>query len=66
MNRYESNLKNVSPVIEDLRNEFSRSPRGVHDLSYQADFDASDGWIIPIDYHEHHEENGKIHFSNLQ
>lgn len=52
MNRYESNLKNVSPVIEDLRNEFSRSPRGVHDLSYQADFDASDGWIIPIDYHE--------------
>lgn len=52
MNRYESNLKNVSPVIKDLRNEFSRSPRGVHDLSYQADFDASDGWIIPIDYHE--------------
>lgn len=52
MNRYESNLKNSSPVIDDLRNEYARMPRGVHDLTYRANFDASDGWIIPIDYHE--------------
>lgn len=52
MNRYETNLKNTSPVIEDLRNEFNKIPRGVHDLTYASDFDASDGYIIPIDYHE--------------
>ena len=52
MNRYETNFKNSSPVIEDLRNEFNKMPRGVHDLTYQADFDASDGYVIPIDYHE--------------
>lgn len=52
MNRYETNLKNTSPVIEDLRNEFNKIPRGVHDVTYASDFDASDGYIIPIDYHE--------------
>lgn len=52
MNRYETNLKNTSPVIEDLRNEFTKIPRGVHDLTFASDFDASDGYIIPIDYHE--------------
>lgn len=52
MNRYESNLKASSPVIDDIRNEFRKMPRGVHDLTSQIIFDASDGWIIPFDYYE--------------
>ena len=53
MNRYESsNLKNTSPVIDDLKNEFNKMPRGVFDLSHRKAFDASEGWLIPFDYHE--------------
>ena len=52
MNRYESNLKASSPVIDDIRNEFRKMPRGVHDLTSHAIFDASEGWIIPFDYYE--------------
>lgn len=52
MNRYESNLKASSPVIDDIRNEFRKMPRGVHDLTSQVIFDASEGWIIPFDYYE--------------
>ena len=55
MNRYETNFKNSSPAIDELRNEYVKMPRGVHDLSHQVKLDASDGWIIPFDYHEHHE-----------
>lgn len=52
MNRYESNLKSSSPAIDDIRNEFRKMPRGVHDLTSHAIFDASEGWIIPFDYYE--------------
>ena len=53
MNRYESsNLKNTSPVLDDLKNEFNKMPRGVFDLSHRKVFDASEGWLIPFDYHE--------------
>lgn len=48
MNRYETNLKNTSPVIDDLRNEYSKMPRGVFDLSHRKAFDVSYGAIVPI------------------
>lgn len=52
MNRYETNLKASSPAIDDIRNQFRKMPRGVHDLTSHAIFDASEGWIIPFDYYE--------------